>query len=236
MSNQSPSQFIPVTQYSCVAAPVFKPLPIDDPRPDDQWPPGSTRWSIEYDRESCQLPHMIGFDHLRELLAEGKLYVGDERDPGPAGAMTGHAIDSEIKKAMQRARLALLSGDRQTYDLVMVEVVALRKYRGQTVDSRGMVRRLSTPDERDNRAIASAICRAMEAIRKAGCPKIAAYLQANIQRDDIGWSFTGAEKWDTGPPTPMVFRVLKPVTAFYLGDNSPLIWDAPTGKFAKGTK
>jgi hypothetical protein len=76
----------------------------------------------------------------------------------------------------------------------------------------------------------------MEAIRKAGCPKIAAYLQANIQRDDIGWSFTGAEKWDTGPPTPMVFRVLKPVTAFYLGDNSPLIWDAPTGKFAKGTK
>jgi hypothetical protein len=189
---------------SCVAAPAFKPL-IDHLI--DHYPGESpAQWSIEYDRESCQLPHMIGFDHLRELLAEGTLYVGDERDPEPSGAMTGRAIDSEIKKGMQRAKLALSSGDRSTYDLVMVEVVALRKYRGQTVDSRGMVRRLSTPDERDNKAIASAICRAMAAIRKAGGPKIAAYLQANIQRDDSGWSFTGVEKWDTGPPTPMVYE------------------------------
>jgi hypothetical protein len=29
------------------------------------------------------------------------------------------------------------------------------------------------------------------------------------------------------------YRVLKPITEFYFGDDSPLIWDAPTGRFAK---
>jgi len=30
------------------------------------------------------------------------------------------------------------------------------------------------------------------------------------------------------------YRVLKPVAQFYLGDNSPLHWDAPDYRFRKG--
>jgi len=181
-------------QQHRTSKPSFKPLPADTS--------GSFKWFIEYDGQSCQLPDVNGLDYLNRILtARGTLVLGGSsgRDPEPAGAMTGRAIDVEIEKVVQRATLALSSGDRSTYDQAMVEVIALRKYRGQTIDNRGRIRRLSTPEERENKAIASAICRALEAIRKAGCPKIAAHLQANIKRGASGWRFTGRDKWNTGP-------------------------------------
>jgi hypothetical protein len=32
------------------------------------------------------------------------------------------------------------------------------------------------------------------------------------------------------------FRVLRPVTEFYFGEDTPLIWSPPTGRFEKETK
>jgi hypothetical protein len=147
----------------------------------------------------CELGDMRGLECLHGILGGASLaMLPAVKSPELRSTLDvddcGIECDLEIG-AMSSAQLnralesALAAGRWQ-------EAIAIREYKGQTIDHRGRRRKVPTAHELDVKAIGAAISRAITVIRKR-CPRAADCLATGIVHEADGWTYTGPE-WDAG--------------------------------------
>jgi hypothetical protein len=178
-------------------------------------------WLLEFDGESCELSDMRGCCYLNEIIAGADPTVrnysaetnlraslavgfppmsfGSSQPAEKFGAVTARQLDHALADAQDRSRAALISGDKKTHQACLIEIKIIRQYKVETIGLRGKRREFPTKADATNKAIASAIYRAIEAIRKR-CPHAAEYLKKHVKRSaGDEWAFTGTEEWKLEP-------------------------------------
>jgi hypothetical protein len=186
--------------------------------PDSALPASLPTWRIEYNGESCELSDMLGCRYLHTILDGGNPAVpeyvpvaidrracvvgglqpesfGGSTRVENFGAVTNRELNDAITEAQGRERVARLTGGKTLKD-VLDEIKILRRYQRETIGLGGKRRKFPAGSGSANKAIASAIYRAIEAIRKR-CPGAARYLDEHVKRNNSGeWTFVGTEKWE----------------------------------------
>lgn len=192
------------------------------PQPSNKFYPTPSGWLIEMAGESCTLPFLDGLNHIHTILdgeengvwdfvwTAGKRGIHREvwlvglagatvstAAPEPIRAITPGKVRKHIADAEKRAKAAWDSADKPTYNRLMLEVVALRKYVTETSAHAGKSRMFADETSREIDSVRKAIERAISEIRKHS-RTIANHFKATIVHAGKGqWFYDGDnEAWD----------------------------------------
>ena len=142
----------------------------------------------------CELGDMRGLEYLHGILGGASLAmlpaVKSTLDVDDCGIECDLEIGAMSSAQLARALESALAAGRWQ------EAIAIRKYKGQTIDHRGRRRKVPTAHELDVKAIGAAISRAVTVIRKR-CPRAADCIAQCIVQESGGWTYSGPQ-WDTG--------------------------------------